>query len=130
MKLLFREPDGLVLGAQAVGEEGVERRIDVIAMAIESGATVLDLEEVELCYAPQYGSARDAVNMAGMAAANVVRGDVGLAARNEMGSDGPLLLDVRDVDEVHKGPIEGVVNIPMGQLRGRLNELPREREIW
>lgn len=130
MKLLFREPDGLVLGAQAVGEEGVERRIDVIAMAIESGATVFDLEEVELCYAPQYGSARDAVNMAGMAAANVVRGDVGLAEWSEMESGDGFLLDVREVDEVRESPIEGAVNIPLGQLRGRVSELPREREIW
>ena len=130
MKLLLCEPDGLALGAQAVGEEGVDRRIDMIAMAIESGATVFDLEEVEFCYALQYGSARDAVNLVGMAAANVVRGDVELAAWSEMGSVRPFLLDVREVDEVREGPIEGAVNIPLGQLRGRLNELPREREIW
>ncbi len=129
MKRLLCEPDGLVLGAQAVGEEGVDRRIDVIAMAIESGATVFDLEEVGLCYALQYGSARDAVNLAGMAAANVVRGDVGLAAWSEMGPVRPFLLDVREVDEVSEDPIVGAVNIPLGQLQGRLNELPREREI-
>ena len=74
LKLLFPGSDGLLLGAQAVGEEGVERRIDVIAMAIQMGATVFDLEEAELCYAPQYGSAKDAVNMAGMVASNVLHG--------------------------------------------------------
>jgi NADPH-dependent 2,4-dienoyl-CoA reductase/sulfur reductase-like enzyme len=74
LKLLFRKSDGLVLGAQAVGEEGVARRIDVIATAIQMKATVYDLEEAELCYAPQYGAAKDPVNMAGMIAANVVGG--------------------------------------------------------
>jgi hypothetical protein len=118
MKLLFREPDDLVLGAQAVGEEGVERRIDVIAMAIESGATVFDLEEAELCYAPQYGSARDPVNMAGMAAANVVRADVGLASWSEMGSEEPFLLNVREVDEVRRGSGGGAGEHSAGAVAG------------
>ena len=86
LKLVFRRSDGLVLGAQAVGEEGVERRIDVISTAIQMGATVFDLEEAELCYAPQYGSAKDPVNFAGMIAANVVRGDADLAPWGELHS--------------------------------------------
>jgi len=130
LKLVFRASDGLLLGAQAVGEEGVERRIDVMAMAIQMGATVFDLEEAEVCYAPQYGSAKDAVNMAGMAAANVVRGDVALASWPDLGAADAFLLDVREAEEFHAGSIDGAVNIPLGKLRGRMNELPRDREIW
>jgi len=118
------------LGAQAVGEEGVERRIDVIAMAIQMGATVFDLEEAELCYAPQYGSAKDAVNMAGMVASNVLHGDVQLASWTDLETAGAFVLDVREVKEFQAGCIDGAVNIPLGQLRTRLNELPRDREIW
>ncbi len=130
LKLLFRKVDGRVLGAQAVGEEGVERRIDVLSMAIQKQATVFDLEEAELCYAPQYGAAKDPVNIAGMVAANVVRGDVVLANWAGIGSSGALVVDVREPAEYECGHIEGAVNIPLGQLRGRLDELPRDREIW
>jgi NADPH-dependent 2,4-dienoyl-CoA reductase/sulfur reductase-like enzyme/rhodanese-related sulfurtransferase len=130
LKLLFRGSDGLLLGAQAVGEEGVERRIDVIAMAIQMGATVFDLEEAELCYAPQYGSAKDPVNLAGMVASNVIRGDVELASWPELDTTEAFLLDVREVEEFRDGCIDGAVNIPLGKLRASLNELPRDREIW
>ena len=130
LKLLFRKSDGLVLGAQAVGEEGVERRIDVISTSIQMGATVFDLEEAELCYAPQYGAAKDPVNLAGMVAANVVRGDVELAPWSELATTGALLLDVREPAEFQGGCLEGSINIPLGQLRARLEELPRDREIW
>jgi len=130
MKLIFNKKDGRILGAQAVGEEGVERRMDVIAMAMQLGGTVFDLEEAELCYAPQYGAAKDPVNVSGMIAANVVRGDVELADWNLLGSNGTMILDVRDPSEFAAGTIEGAVNIPLGQLRERLEELPRDREIW
>lgn len=129
MKLLFRRSDGLVLGAQAVGEAGIERRIDVIAMAIQKGATVFDLEEAELCYAPQYGSAKDPVNMAGMIASNAMRGDIEIAPWPKLGAEGAVILDVREPGEHHAGAIPGAVNIPLGQLRERLEELPRDREI-
>ncbi len=79
MKVIFRKSDGRLLGAQALGEDGVEKRIDVLAMAIQMGATVYDLEEAELCYAPPFGSAKDPVNFAGMVAADVLRGDMPLA---------------------------------------------------
>ena len=128
LKLTFRRSDGLLLGAQAVGEQGVERRIDVIAMAIQMGGTVFDLEEAELCYAPQYGSAKDPVNMAGMIAANVARGDMEVA-RWEPDVLRGFVLDVREPGEVSAGAIEGAVNIPLGQLRARMDELPRDREI-
>lgn len=130
MKLVFRRSDGLVLGAQAVGEEGVERRIDVIATAIQMGATVFDLEEAELCYAPQYGGAKDPVNLAGMIASNVIRGDVELAPWSELHTAGAVLLDVREPSEFRGGCIDGAVNIPLGRLRERMGELPRDREIW
>jgi len=128
--LIFRLPDGLILGAQAIGERGVERRIDVIAMAMQTKATVFDLEEAELCYAPQYGTAKDAVNLAGMIAANVLSGDVHLAAWEDLADAKAWLLDVRDRTEFQNGAVEGATNIPLGELRSRLNELPRKREIW
>ena len=130
LKLIFRASDGRILGAQAVGEEGVERRIDVISMAIQKQGTVFDLEEAELCYAPQYGTAKDPVNMAGMAAANVARGDAGLARWDDLPDTGALLIDVRDPAEYARDHIDGALNIPLDQLRDRLNELPRDREIW
>ena len=130
MKVLFSPEDGRVLGAQAVGREGAEKRIDVIAMAIQKHATVFDLEEAELCYAPQYGAAKDPVNMAGMIAGNVLRGDVSLAPWESLAGTAAMLLDVREPSEFAEGHIEGAVNVPLPQIRDRLNELPRDREIW
>ncbi len=129
LKLLFSVPDGRILGAQAVGFEGVEKRIDVIATALQFGATVHDLAETELCYAPQYGAAKDPVNLAGMIAANFLCGDMPLAAWENLGKDGVLLLDVREPGEFAAGAIPGAVNVPLPQLRTRLAELPRERPI-
>lgn len=131
LKLLFSNQDGRILGAQAVGEEGAEKRIDVIAMALQMGATVFDLEETELCYAPQFGAAKDPVNMAGMIAANALRGDAPLVHWQQLADlNGGLLLDVRSVDEFASGHLEGAVNIPLPQLRDRLHELNPEQEIW
>jgi NADPH-dependent 2,4-dienoyl-CoA reductase/sulfur reductase-like enzyme/rhodanese-related sulfurtransferase len=130
LKVLFHASDGVLLGAQAVGEEGVERRIDVMAMAIQMGATVFDLEGAELCYAPQYGSAKDPVNLAGMVASNVMRGDVELASWFDLDTARAFLLDVREVEEFRDGSIDRAVNIPLGKLRARISELPRDREIW
>jgi rhodanese-related sulfurtransferase len=103
LKLIFRRSDGLVLGAQAVGERGVERRIDVISFAMQKGSTVFDLEEAELCYAPQFGMAKDPVNLAGMVSANVLRGDVSLAKWSELPNCGAFLLDVREEEEFKRG---------------------------
>ncbi len=130
VKLIFAEGDGRILGAQAVGEEGVEKRIDVISMAIQKGATVFDLEESQLCYAPQYGSAKDPVNLAGMVAANVLRGEMALAQWSELAETRALILDVRERDEYAAGHIDGAMNLPLGELRQRLGELPKDREIW
>jgi rhodanese-related sulfurtransferase len=131
-----RAVPGRLLGAQAVGKTGVAKRIDVLAMAIQKGATVYDLEEAELCYAPQYGSAKDPVNMAGFVAGNVLRGDVDpvhwtdFRACQASGEPRPLVLDVRNPAEVAKGAVPGTVNVPLPELRRRLAELPRDREIW
>ena len=130
LKLLFRKTDGLVLGAQAVGESDVARRIDVIAAAIQMKATVFDLEEAELCYAPQYGAAKDAVNLAGMVAANVLREDVALAPWQDLEDTDAYLVDVREPHEFRRDSVDGAVNIPLGRLRAKLSELPRDREIW
>ena len=130
MKLLFSREDGKVLGAQAVGEAGADKRIDVISTAIQLGATVFDLEDAELCYAPQFGAAKDPVNMAGMIAANVVRGDLPLADWSRLEETDAFLLDVRTREEYLRDHIEGVVNIPLLELRERYEELPRDREIW
>jgi NADPH-dependent 2,4-dienoyl-CoA reductase/sulfur reductase-like enzyme/rhodanese-related sulfurtransferase len=129
MKLIFRPGDGRILGAQAVGEEGVARRIDVISMAIQKEATVFDLEEAELCYAPQFGAAKDPVNLAGMIAVNVVRGDLPVARWEALERDDVTIVDVRSASEVSRGGIAGALNIPLEELRGRLEDLPRDRDL-
>jgi NADPH-dependent 2,4-dienoyl-CoA reductase/sulfur reductase-like enzyme/rhodanese-related sulfurtransferase len=130
MKLLFRASDGRVLGAQAVGESDVARRIDIIATAVHLNATVNDLEELELCYAPQFGGAKDPVNFAGMIAGNVMHGDLELAPWEELETQNPFVLDVREPQEFEAGTVHGASNIPLDQLRSRLHELPQGREIW
>jgi NADPH-dependent 2,4-dienoyl-CoA reductase/sulfur reductase-like enzyme/rhodanese-related sulfurtransferase len=130
MKLLFSTDDGSILGAQAVGEAGAEKRIDVIAGFIQMCGTVFDLEDSELCYAPQFGAAKDPVNMAGMIASNFLRGDLPLAHWEDVPGTGSLLLDVRDAAEFASAHVPRAVNIPLPQLRERLGELPRDREIW
>ena len=127
MKIIFRESDGRLLGAQAVGRDGVDKRIDAFATAIQLGGTVYDLEEIELCYAPQFGSAKSPVNFAGMVAADVLCGDMPLIHWNS-GETG-FLLDVRHPEELAVEQAPGAVNIPLDQLRVRLGELPRDREI-
>lgn len=135
LKVLFDPESGKILGAQGVGKAGVDKRIDVLATMIQLGGTVYDLEEAELAYAPQYGSAKDPVNMAGFVAANHLRGDSPLVhwadwhAAAERG-DGPLVLDVRTQQERETGAVPGSVHIPLDELRERLDDLPRDREIW
>lgn len=133
LKLLFEPESGRVLGAQAVGGAGVDKRIDVASAAIQARMTVYDLEEMELAYAPQYGSAKDPVNMAGFVAAGVLRGDhPQVDVRDVLAAapdDRPFLLDVRTRKEFEAGCIEGAINIPIDELRDRLGELPRDRRI-
>jgi NADPH-dependent 2,4-dienoyl-CoA reductase/sulfur reductase-like enzyme/rhodanese-related sulfurtransferase len=133
LKLLFQPENGRILGAQAVGGAGVDKRIDVLSVAIQAGMTVFDLEEMELAYAPQYGSAKDPVNMAGFVAAGLLRGDhpqvdleAVLAAPPEQR---PFLVDVRTAQEFSQGHIPGALNIPVDEVRSRLSEFPRDRAI-
>lgn len=135
IKLLFSPEDGRVLGAQAVGYEGTEKRMDVLAIAIQAGLTVFDLEEAELCYAPQFGAAKDPVNFAGMIAANALRGDCPVLSWESVDfqkveSGDVLLLDVRDPNEVEAGHVPGMTNIPLSQLRDRIPQLPSDKDIW
>ena len=127
MKVIFRKSDGRLLGAQALGEDGVDKRISVFAAMIQMGATIYDLEEAELCYAPQFGSAKDPVNFAGMIAAGVLRGDMPLSHWNSAKTG--FLLDVREPMELAVENVPEALNIPLGQIRERLGELPRDREI-
>ena len=130
LKLLFSVPDGRILGAQAVGREGVEKRIDVIATAIQFNGTVHDLAEAELCYAPQFGAAKDPVNLAGMLARNVLNGDMPLADWAELDYTNALLLDVREPLEFARGHMPNAMNVPLSQMRQRYCELPMQRDIW
>lgn len=130
LKLLFGTPDGRLLGAQAVGTDGVDKRIDVVATMIQMGGTVADLAEVELCYAPQYGAAKDPINVAGMMASNVLTGDMPLADWTQLGTGRALILDVREPAELETAPIEGALNIPLSRLRNRIHEVPSDREVW
>lgn len=130
LKLLFDPEHGKILGAQVVGKSGVDKRIDVLAMAIQAGMSVLDLEESELAYAPQYGSAKDPINMAGFIASGVLRGDQPIAHVDEvLAGSTNLVLDVRAPAEFAAGHIDGATNIPLDSLRERIDELPRERPI-
>lgn len=133
LKLLFDPETGKVLGAQAVGGEGVDKRIDVLAVAIQAGMNVFDLEEMELAYSPQYGSAKDPINMAGFVAAGLMRGDhpqvdVDVVVAAPAGNS-PYLVDVRTTHEFSQGHIPGAVNVSVDQLRNRLDELPRDCPI-
>ncbi len=129
LKLIFRTPDGLVLGAQAVGKAGVDKRIDVIAMAIQKGATVHDLAEAELCYAPQFGTAKDPVNFAGMIAENHLAGIDPILDWASPALAEHLLLDVRDPDEFAESHVPGARNIPLNQLRENLAQLSKDRPV-
>jgi NADPH-dependent 2,4-dienoyl-CoA reductase/sulfur reductase-like enzyme/peroxiredoxin family protein/rhodanese-related sulfurtransferase/TusA-related sulfurtransferase len=130
LKLLFDPTTGKVLGAQAVGADGIDKCIDVIAVAIRAGLTVFDLEELELSYAPPYGSAKDPINYAGFVASNVLRGDAKLCHVKDVcnPTENQVLIDVRNPEELKSGSIPGAENIPLGQLREKLEELSKDRE--
>lgn len=131
LKLLFAPDSGKILGAQAVGRDGIDKRIDVLAVALRAGLTVFDLEELELCYAPPYGSAKDVVNLAGFVASNLLRGDSAICHVADVvkRGDGEVVIDVRNPGELEKlGGIPGALNIPVDELRERLGELDPSRE--
>ena len=133
LKLIFDKETGRIYGAQAVGKDGVDKRIDVIATAIKGGMTVLDLPDIEIAYAPPYSSAKDPVNMAGYAATNIMEGMAETVQWHEIDeiiANGGYLLDVRSPGEVAKGAIKGSVNIPIDELRGRLDEIPQDKDLY
>lgn len=131
MKLLFSPEDGRILGAQVVGFDGVDKRIDVLATALRAGMTIDDLETLELAYAPPYGSAKDPVNMAGFIACNLQKGDLAFWYAEDFESirDSSMLIDVRSKTEYDSWHIPGAINIPLGQLRQRVDALPKDRQI-
>lgn len=131
LKLLFA-PDGKIYGAQAIGKDGVDKRIDVLAVAQRAGLSVFDLQDLELTYAPPFGSAKDVINMAGFVASNHLKGDTLLCHAAEVQARHPhqQVLDVRNGPELDKlGRIPGALHIPLDELRGRLHELPKEKEL-
>jgi NADPH-dependent 2,4-dienoyl-CoA reductase/sulfur reductase-like enzyme/rhodanese-related sulfurtransferase len=128
LKVVFAPDDGRILGAQAVGGAGVDKRLDVLAMAIQGKMTVYNLEEAELCYAPPFGSAKDPVNMAGFVASGLLRGDHPQITAAELrdhitASTAPTLVDVRTAAEFERGTVPGAINLPVDELRTRLGEL-------
>lgn len=129
LKAIFEPQSGKILGAQAVGGAGVDKRIDVLAVAIQAGMTVFDLEEMELAYAPQFGAAKDPVNMAGFVAAGLVRDDHPQIDVEYALQQKPYLVDVRTAEEFAAGHCPGAINIPVDELRARLDELPRDSQI-
>jgi len=134
LKLLYDPATGRLLGAQAVGGAGVDKRLDVLATALAGGLTVEDLEQLDLCYAPPFGSAKDPVVMAGFVAANERRGVMPTITPGELldalaGGDGPAVIDVRSPGEYDEGHLEPARNVPVDQLRARLDEVPADRPV-
>jgi len=131
LKVLFDPDDGRLLGAQAVGKDGVDKRLDVLATAMRAGLNVRDLQSLELAYAPPYSSAKDPVNLAGFLAANVLDGHLRQIFADELSTqpEPPILVDVRSQAEHQRGSLPGAINIPVDELRERLGELPPDRPI-
>lgn len=133
LKLLFHPETGQIYGAQAIGADGVDKRIDVIATAIKGNLSVWDLTELELSYAPPYSSAKDPVNYAGYVAANILDGLVETVQWHEIDDlveNGATLIDVREPKERDAGYIQGSINIPLNDLRSRLKELPEKETLY
>ncbi|MBX7435088.1 FAD-dependent oxidoreductase [Mycobacterium sp. Y57] len=133
LKVLFTPDDGRILGAQACGFDGIDKRLDLLAMAIRQGMTVFDLEHQELAYAPPFGSAKDPINMAGFVASNVLRGDLRLWYAQDFpaATDGALLLDVRTPEEYELWHVPGAINMPLPTLRDEVagGRLDRSRPV-
>ncbi len=132
-KLIFEVPTGRILGAQAIGTGEADKRIDVIAAMITMGATLEDLKELELCYAPAFSTAKDVVNMAALVALNVLYGRIKQAHVSEvrdLAESGACIIDVRSPEEFEEGHLKCAKNIPLGQLRGRLSEIPKDVPVY
>lgn len=132
-KLLFEVPSGKILGAQAVGKGDVTKRIDIIATAIKFGGTVDDLKELDLCYAPPFSTAKDIVNYAGYVGSNLLNGvfkQVNVDKVRELVKNGRMIVDVREKAEFDRGHIISAVNIPLSELRSRLNDIPKDKPVY
>ena len=132
-KLLFEVPTGRILGAQAIGKGDVTKRIDIIATAIKFAGTVYDLKDLELSYAPPFSTAKDIVNYAGYIGSNLLNGDykqVNVDKVRELVENNNIIIDVREVHEFEKGHIKGAINIPLSQLRNRIDEIPKDKPIY
>jgi NADPH-dependent 2,4-dienoyl-CoA reductase/sulfur reductase-like enzyme len=132
-KLLFEVPTGKILGAQAIGLGDVTKRIDVIATAIKFGGTVEDLKDLELCYAPTFSTAKDIVNYAGYVASNLLNGEfrqVNVNQVRDLVEKNNTIIDVRESYEYANGHIKGAVNIPLSELRQRINQIPKDKPVY
>lgn len=132
-KLIFEVPTGRVLGAQAIGKGNVDKRIDVIASVIKFGGTIEDLKDLELCYAPPFGTAKDVVNFGGYVASNVLERrfkQEHFSKVRELLEAGECIIDIREKGEYAEGHLKGVPNIPLSELRERVNEIPKDRTVY
>lgn len=132
-KMIFEVPTGRVLGAQAIGKGNVDKRIDVIASVIKFGGTIEDLKDLELCYAPPFGTAKDVVNFGGYVASNVLERrfkQEHFSKVRELLEAGECIIDIREKNEYAEGHIKGVPNIPLSELRERVNEIPKDRTVY
>ncbi|UNT71648.1 CoA-disulfide reductase (plasmid) [Bacillus sp. N447-1] len=133
LKLIFNKKTGEIYGAQVIGRDGVDKRIDVIATSIKAKLKIMDLPDLELAYAPPYSSAKDPVNMVGYAAMNIIEGLVDTVQWHEIDDiveKGGYLIDVREPYELKQGVIKGAVNIPLDELRERIDEIPKDKELY
>lgn len=133
LKLIYEVPTGKVLGAQAIGKGDVTKRIDVIATVIKFGGTLEDLKDLELCYAPPFSTAKDLVNYAGYVGSNLLNGDykqVNVDKVRGLVENGSFIVDVRETYEYERGHIKGAVNIPLSQLRNRMDEIPKDKPVY
>ncbi|MEF1311514.1 FAD-dependent oxidoreductase [Vibrio mytili] len=132
-KLIFEIPTGRILGAQAIGLGAIDKRIDVIATVIKFGGTIYDLKDLELCYAPPFGTAKDVVNFAGYVATNLMRGDFKQVHARDVRplvEQNALIVDVREADEYELSHIKGALNLPLSEIRDRTDELPKDQPIY
>lgn len=132
-KLIFEVPTGRILGAQAIGKGNADKRIDVIAAMIHINATLEDLKELELCYSPVFGTAKDVVNMAALVGLNILYGrseQVPVTKARELVETGAYIVDVREKAEYERGHLKGAVNIPLSELRDRIEEIPKDIPVY
>lgn len=132
-KMIFEVPTGRVLGAQAIGKGNVDKRIDVIASVIKFGGTIEDLKDLELCYAPPFGTAKDVVNFGGYVASNILERrfkQEHFSKVRELLEAGECIIDIREKNEYAEGHLKGVPNIPLSELRERVNEIPKDRTVY